>query len=69
VNNPLNEEMEKLSSRMIGDMEYKGKKVVLLEDALDALEELEARLWGICQQEVRKALAREAGRGYIEDPQ
>jgi len=45
--NPLLQKIEDISSKMIGDHSYHGKPVVLLEDAIIALEDLESQLWDI----------------------
>jgi hypothetical protein len=54
---PLQMEIEELSSKLIGDQNYHGKPIVLLEDAISSLENLENRLWTSCQEEVNRARA------------
>lgn len=54
---PLIPRIEDISSKMIGDHRYHGKPVVLLEDAVAALELLESQLWAIYKQELDKASA------------
>lgn len=51
---PLSDQIEDLSSKTIGDLDYHGKKLVLLDDAIGALEELETKLWALCQIEIDK---------------
>lgn len=53
--NPLIDEIESLSSKMIGDQNYKGKPIVRLSDAVDALEELERKLSAYYEAELVKA--------------
>lgn len=50
--NPLTEQIEELSSKIIGNTDYKGRKVVLLDDAIEALEQLEKNLSAIYQQQI-----------------
>ena len=52
--NPLIEEIENIESKVVGDMLYKGKKVVLLSDATEALEELERKLSEFYEMEINK---------------
>ena len=54
MENPLTRQIEEILSRAIGGHDYKGKPVVLLEDAVNALEELEVRLWAICEMQINK---------------
>lgn len=54
MDNPLTSQIEEITSKVIGDMKYKGKQVVLLEDAISALEELESKLWSLCQVQIQK---------------
>lgn len=57
MENPLVTQIEDLSSKTIGDVKYHNKSVVLLEDAIEALEELESKLWAVCKQEIDRARA------------
>lgn len=52
--NPLIEEIENVESKTIGDTLYKGKKIVLLSDATEALEELERKLSEFYETEINK---------------
>jgi len=57
MENPLVLQIEDISSKILGEVKYHNKPVVLLEDAVAALEELESKLWAVCKQEIDKARA------------
>lgn len=50
--NPLLDEIENVTAKIIGDTTYHGKRVVLVDDAIMALEELERKLSAIYQKEI-----------------
>lgn len=52
LTNPLMDQIEQINERMIGELTYHGKPVVLLEHAIEALENLEAKMTEGCQDRV-----------------